>query len=241
MKPITAMYTNAKVDGQAIKLILDSVDCAASARIITANGTTKTPIGEIDNFPIEVNGIIVPIKVLVMEATQYQAFIVPAICEHFKTTTTAPLIEFEKKEKKPIWEVYQVSKEKKKTSHKKIPPTKLPVAEKVSIQLTPDQNHLISHSRLHLTKTTEHRPITIANHATVNAITTQNAKTSGTINHVLLMANNCSMKRCETTFLVEKKSVVMGWSNKLMDSKGEQDCKVMEIIKGKFNFKERIE
>ncbi|KAG9293973.1 hypothetical protein G9A89_019311 [Geosiphon pyriformis] len=92
-KPITAMYTDAKVDGHSIKLILDSrsagsiitrqlmdqldcrVDCAVSVRIITANEVTKTPIGEIDNFPIEVNGIIVPIKVLVIEATQYQALI----------------------------------------------------------------------------------------------------------------------------------------------------------------------
>ncbi|KAG9284019.1 hypothetical protein G9A89_022793 [Geosiphon pyriformis] len=62
-KPITMMYTNVKVDGHSIKLILDT------------DGVTKTPIGEIDNFPIEVNGIIVPIKVLVMEATQYQALI----------------------------------------------------------------------------------------------------------------------------------------------------------------------
>ncbi|KAG9303076.1 hypothetical protein G9A89_000080 [Geosiphon pyriformis] len=115
-KPITAMYTDAKINGQAIKLILDSghqVNCTASTRIITANGATKTPIGEIDNFPIKVNSIIVPIKVLVMEATQYQALIklqlsqnrqytrVPVTCGHFKTTTTAPLIEFEKKEKKP--------------------------------------------------------------------------------------------------------------------------------------------
>ncbi|KAG9302699.1 hypothetical protein G9A89_005173 [Geosiphon pyriformis] len=51
------------------------VDCAASAKIIIADRTTKTPIGEIDNFLIEVNGIIVPIKVLVIEAIQYQAFI----------------------------------------------------------------------------------------------------------------------------------------------------------------------
>ncbi|KAG9298293.1 hypothetical protein G9A89_002781 [Geosiphon pyriformis] len=88
-KPITAMYTNVKVDGHFIKLILNSgsagsiitkqlmdqlgrqVDHAASARIITANGATKTPIGEINDFPFKVNGIITPIKVLVMEATQY--------------------------------------------------------------------------------------------------------------------------------------------------------------------------
>ncbi|KAG9296083.1 hypothetical protein G9A89_011935 [Geosiphon pyriformis] len=92
-KPITVMYTNAKVEGQFIKLILDSglagsiitqqlmdqldcrVDRAASARIIIADRVTKTPIGKINNFPFEVNGIVTSIKVLVMEATQYQALI----------------------------------------------------------------------------------------------------------------------------------------------------------------------
>ncbi|KAG9296381.1 hypothetical protein G9A89_014973 [Geosiphon pyriformis] len=156
-KPITAMYTNAKVDGHSIKLILDSglagsiitkqlmdqlgcrVDCTASARIITTNGATKTPIGEIDDFPFEVNGIIIPIKVLVMEATQYQVLVendwlsktnaildwtmqelqlsqngqhthVPAMCGHFKTTNlTTSLIKFEEDKEKPTWEAYQVS------------------------------------------------------------------------------------------------------------------------------------
>ncbi|KAG9296633.1 hypothetical protein G9A89_002904 [Geosiphon pyriformis] len=92
-KPITTIYTNAKVNGHPIKLILDSgsagsiitrqlmdqlgcrVDRAASVRIITADEATKTLIGKIDDFPIKVNGITIPIKVLVMEATQYQAFI----------------------------------------------------------------------------------------------------------------------------------------------------------------------
>ncbi|KAG9290273.1 hypothetical protein G9A89_022249 [Geosiphon pyriformis] len=132
---------------------------------------------------------------------------VPATCKHFKTTTTTPLIEFEKEEKKPTWKAYQ-RKKKKKTSHKKIPSTKLPVAEKVSIQLTPDQSHPISHSStktarkssfpwelgLHPTKTTKHKSITITNHVTVNTTATQNTKASGTINHVLLVTNNCSMK-----------------------------------------------
>ncbi|KAG9286102.1 hypothetical protein G9A89_022779 [Geosiphon pyriformis] len=90
-KPITAMYTDVKIDGHTIKLILNSglagsiitrqlmnqlghrVDRAASARIITANGAIKTPIGKIDNLPIEINGIMVPVKVFVMEVTQYQA------------------------------------------------------------------------------------------------------------------------------------------------------------------------
>ncbi|KAG9305696.1 hypothetical protein G9A89_022618 [Geosiphon pyriformis] len=78
---------------------------------------TKTPIKEIDNFPIEVNGIIIPIKVLIIEATQYQALIgndwlsktnvtldwntqklqlsqngqhtrIPTMCSHFKPITT---------------------------------------------------------------------------------------------------------------------------------------------------------
>ncbi|KAG9290612.1 hypothetical protein G9A89_011575 [Geosiphon pyriformis] len=88
-KPITAIYTNTKVDGHTIKLIFNSgsadsiitqqlmdqlghqVDCAASARIITANGMTKTSIDEIDNFLFEINGIITLIKVLVMETMQY--------------------------------------------------------------------------------------------------------------------------------------------------------------------------
>ncbi|KAG9303532.1 hypothetical protein G9A89_018428 [Geosiphon pyriformis] len=133
-KPITAMYMDAKIDGQSIKLILDSrsvgsiitrqfmdqlgrqVDRAASTRIITTDGATKIPIGEIDNLPIKINGIIVPIKVLVMEATQYQPLVgndwlfkinvtfdwntqelqlsqnelhtyVPATCGHFKPIT----------------------------------------------------------------------------------------------------------------------------------------------------------
>ncbi|KAG9291504.1 hypothetical protein G9A89_021923 [Geosiphon pyriformis] len=79
-KLITAMYTDMKVDGYVIKLILNNqlgcqVDYAASTCIITADRATKTPIGKIDDLPIEVNSIIVPIKTLVMEAIQYQALI----------------------------------------------------------------------------------------------------------------------------------------------------------------------
>ncbi|KAG9303591.1 hypothetical protein G9A89_018487 [Geosiphon pyriformis] len=148
-KPITAIYMDAKVNGQSIKLILDSssagsiitqqlidqlshqVDYTASARIITANGVTKTPISEIDEFPFEVNDIITPIKVLVMEATQYQALVgndwlfktnavldwmmqelqlnINTTCGHFKVPLREELlIELEEEEKKPIWEAYQV-------------------------------------------------------------------------------------------------------------------------------------
>ncbi|KAG9295561.1 hypothetical protein G9A89_003864 [Geosiphon pyriformis] len=115
-KPITVMYIDAKVNGHFIKLILNSglagsiitkqlmdqlghqVDHAASARIITADEATKTPIGEIDDFLFEVNGIIIPIKVLVIKATQYQAL---------TTNLTTPLIEFKEEEKKLTWEAYQ--------------------------------------------------------------------------------------------------------------------------------------
>ncbi|KAG9286093.1 hypothetical protein G9A89_022770 [Geosiphon pyriformis] len=103
-KPITIMYTDAKVERQSIKLILDSVD-----------GVTKTPIGEIDDFSFEINGIMTSIKVLVMEATQYQALVgqhirVPTMCGHFKTPPKEKLlIELEKEKEKPTWEAYQVS------------------------------------------------------------------------------------------------------------------------------------
>ncbi|KAG9294192.1 hypothetical protein G9A89_021551 [Geosiphon pyriformis] len=141
-KSITAMYTDTKVDGHAIKLILDSRSAD--------NGATKTPISEIDDFPSEVNGIITLIKVLVIEAIQYQALIgnnwlvkanvvldwntqklqlsqngqhtqVPTKCGHFKILTpTTPFIELEEEEKKPIWEAYQVSWANE--DHNELPP-----------------------------------------------------------------------------------------------------------------------
>ncbi|KAG9297630.1 hypothetical protein G9A89_011145 [Geosiphon pyriformis] len=119
-KPITTMYTDVKVDGYFIKLILNSrsagsiitkqlmnqlgcrVDHAASTRIITANRVTKTPIGEIDDFLIEINSITVPIK-------NGQHTHVPATCGHFKTTNIpAPLIDFEEEKSKPTWKAYQL-------------------------------------------------------------------------------------------------------------------------------------
>ncbi|KAG9307081.1 hypothetical protein G9A89_016909 [Geosiphon pyriformis] len=58
-KLIMTIYTNTKVNSQSIKLILDS---SSTGSIITK--ATKTPIGKIDDFSFEVNGIIMPIKVL---------------------------------------------------------------------------------------------------------------------------------------------------------------------------------
>ncbi|KAG9303808.1 hypothetical protein G9A89_018705 [Geosiphon pyriformis] len=91
--PITAIYTEATVNNTPIKLILDSgsagsivtlqlinqlgfkVDRAVMSQIITADGSTKLPYGEIDSFSFEINGIVIPTKVLVMDATQYQVLV----------------------------------------------------------------------------------------------------------------------------------------------------------------------
>ncbi|KAG9292959.1 hypothetical protein G9A89_016321 [Geosiphon pyriformis] len=87
------MYTEAKVEEKAIYLILDSrsarsiityqlmqqlkrnVDQPAQTVIITADNMKKTPVGEIDNFLFTLDGIIIPVKVLVMDVSQYQAFV----------------------------------------------------------------------------------------------------------------------------------------------------------------------
>ncbi|KAG9296927.1 hypothetical protein G9A89_006882 [Geosiphon pyriformis] len=92
----------------------------------------KTPVGEIDNFPFTINRITIPVKVLVMDALQYQALIgnnwlqkananlnwetqeltisyqeqhaqIPATCGTFnKCSEKAPAFEFELEEEKPI-------------------------------------------------------------------------------------------------------------------------------------------
>ncbi|KAG9306878.1 hypothetical protein G9A89_002547 [Geosiphon pyriformis] len=149
-KAITAMYTEAKVEGKPIHLILDSgsagsiityqlmqqlkrnVDQPAQTIIVTTDGMKKTPVREIDNFSFTIDGITIPVKVLVMDAPQYQALVknnwlqkananlnwetqeltipyqkqharVPAICDTFnKHSEKAPAFEFEPEEEKPI-------------------------------------------------------------------------------------------------------------------------------------------
>ncbi|KAG9300113.1 hypothetical protein G9A89_000853 [Geosiphon pyriformis] len=91
--PITAMYTEAKVNNTPIKLILDSgsaenivmlqlvnqlgfkVNRVMMFQIITADRSTKLLHGKINTFSFEINGIIIPTKVLVIDATQYQALV----------------------------------------------------------------------------------------------------------------------------------------------------------------------
>ncbi|KAG9297189.1 hypothetical protein G9A89_019470 [Geosiphon pyriformis] len=88
-KAITAMYTEAKVEGKAIHLILNSgsagsiityqlmqqlkrnVNRSAQTVIVTADDMKKTPVGEIDNFLFTLDGITIPVKVLVMDMPQY--------------------------------------------------------------------------------------------------------------------------------------------------------------------------
>ncbi|KAG9284099.1 hypothetical protein G9A89_022873 [Geosiphon pyriformis] len=92
-KAITAMYTEAEVEKKPIRLILDSesagsiityqliqqlkrnVNRPAQTVIVTTDGMKKTPVGEIDNFPFTLDRITIPVKVLIMDALQYQALI----------------------------------------------------------------------------------------------------------------------------------------------------------------------
>ncbi|KAG9303238.1 hypothetical protein G9A89_013564 [Geosiphon pyriformis] len=77
-KAITAMYIEATVEGKHIRLILDSRSAGnrpAQTVIVTADGMKKTPVGEIDDFPFSIDGITIPVKVLVMDAPQYQALV----------------------------------------------------------------------------------------------------------------------------------------------------------------------
>ncbi|KAG9302447.1 hypothetical protein G9A89_006411 [Geosiphon pyriformis] len=123
-KAIMVMYTEAKVEGKTICLILDSrsagsiityqlmqqlkrnVDRPAQTVIITVNGIKKTLVGEIDNFPFTLDGITIPVKVLIMNAPQYQA-LVPATCDTFnKRSEKAPAFEFEPEKEKPFIETF---------------------------------------------------------------------------------------------------------------------------------------
>ncbi|KAG9292303.1 hypothetical protein G9A89_009115 [Geosiphon pyriformis] len=88
-KAITVMYTKATVEGKPICLILDSglagsiityqliqqlkqnINRPAQTVIVTADDMKKTTIGEIDDFPFTIDGITIPVKVLIMNAPQY--------------------------------------------------------------------------------------------------------------------------------------------------------------------------
>ncbi|KAG9304050.1 hypothetical protein G9A89_005960 [Geosiphon pyriformis] len=113
-----------------------NVDRPAQTVIVTANGIKKTPVREIDNFSFTIDGITIPVKVLVIDAPQYQALvgnnwllkananldwetqelkisyqeqytIVPATCNTFnKQSEKAPVFEFEEEKEMPLTETY---------------------------------------------------------------------------------------------------------------------------------------
>ncbi|KAG9288396.1 hypothetical protein G9A89_021427 [Geosiphon pyriformis] len=66
-KAITVIYTEATLQR--------TVDRPAQTVIVTADGMKKTPVREIDNFSFTIDGITIPVKVLVMDAPQYQALV----------------------------------------------------------------------------------------------------------------------------------------------------------------------
>ncbi|KAG9294003.1 hypothetical protein G9A89_019341 [Geosiphon pyriformis] len=68
---------------------------------------------------------------------------------------------------------------------------------------------ITSKLRLYQMKITGHKSITIASLVTANAMAIKKNKASGTINYALLIVNNCLMKECKMTFLVEKECVTL--------------------------------
>ncbi|KAG9288251.1 hypothetical protein G9A89_021282 [Geosiphon pyriformis] len=255
-KLITAIYTDAKVDGHSIKLILDSgsagsiitrqlmdqlshqVDCTASTRIITANRATKTPIGKINDFPIEVNDIIIPIKILVMEATQYQALV-----GNYWLSKTNIILDWntqelqlsqngqhtqKKQREEPTWEATidawtdnnqsemppildweEKNKEKGKGREENILEETTTTEEITSGWEREYSCEPIKEPPYIPLKCKDCEKKLSSMGAWVNDMTTQKDKASGTMNHVLLAVNNYSMKKCGITFLVEKKCVTL--------------------------------
>ncbi|KAG9284879.1 hypothetical protein G9A89_003802 [Geosiphon pyriformis] len=118
-KAITAMYTEAEVEGKTICLILDSgsagsiiiyqlmqqlkrnVDQPAQTIIVIADDIKKTSIGEIDNFPFTLDGITIPVKVLTEKPKNYNSSIKDNITE-YPLLVKAPVFEFEEEKEKPI-------------------------------------------------------------------------------------------------------------------------------------------
>ncbi|KAG9291888.1 hypothetical protein G9A89_012173 [Geosiphon pyriformis] len=130
-KAITAMYTEATVEGKPICLILDSgsagsiityqlmqqlkqnVDRPAQTVIVIADGMKKTPVREIDDFSFSINGITISVKSEMIETQelkilyQGQYTIVPATCGTFnKRSEKAPVFEFEEEKEMPLTETY---------------------------------------------------------------------------------------------------------------------------------------
>ncbi|KAG9284371.1 hypothetical protein G9A89_023628 [Geosiphon pyriformis] len=74
-QPSMQVKTSGIITKQLMDQLGHQVDYTATTQIITADGNTKIPIGEINNFLFEINGIQISTKVFVMEVTQYQALV----------------------------------------------------------------------------------------------------------------------------------------------------------------------
>jgi len=88
-----SMYCTAKVDGQWIQLILDSgssgsvitksfmekinrkIDRQSSINMVGIHGDKKKALGEISNLPITIQDNLLPIDVVVSEATGYDVLV----------------------------------------------------------------------------------------------------------------------------------------------------------------------
>ncbi|KAG9287500.1 hypothetical protein G9A89_023872 [Geosiphon pyriformis] len=72
--PITVMYTEAKWICRK-HCVTSIINHTMTFQIITANRSIKLSHGKIDSFLFEINGIIIPTKVLVIDTTQYQVLV----------------------------------------------------------------------------------------------------------------------------------------------------------------------
>ncbi|KAG9286853.1 hypothetical protein G9A89_012403 [Geosiphon pyriformis] len=102
-KAITAIYTEAEVKIKTIRLILNN---RSTRNIITYQLMQQlkrnTPVGEIDNFPFTLDGITIPVKVLVMDALQLENPRITTLLSRTTCLKKAPVFEFEEEEEKPV-------------------------------------------------------------------------------------------------------------------------------------------
>ncbi|KAG9289690.1 hypothetical protein G9A89_014425 [Geosiphon pyriformis] len=218
-KPITTMYTDAKINGHTIKLILNSgsADSIITRQLMDqlANRVIKTPISEINNLPIKINGIMVPIKVFketkkpTWEA--YQVSKGKQKEEHTWETTIGAWIDNNQNELPPTlsWEEKGKGKEREDNLPKEMESTKDTTSGWTSSYSIVRRNSLPWELGLHQMKITKCEPTIIASLATANGMATQKDKTSGTMNYVSLAANSCSIKECGITFLVKEERVTL--------------------------------
>ncbi|PKY56151.1 hypothetical protein RhiirA4_476230 [Rhizophagus irregularis] len=129
----TAMYCDATVRGVKVPLIIDSgaagsivahhfllklgvkIDQPSTASMVNVNGERKIPIGEVLNFPITVQGIEVPINVVVTEAETYSVIVgndwLRKVKANIDYETSTMIINWKEKEAKVPVEYQLVSDE----------------------------------------------------------------------------------------------------------------------------------